>query len=414
MIVYRYVAADRTHRHPKGKAEDSFALEPPTLKLPAVPKSIKGGKHYVVIEAMFSSPVEGWGLLNWRAFVEAETGAVLYLRALTDGVTGLVFNVDPMTKTNNPANLPSAVSATLDPLRDNVMLVDLGVPTGSPLTQALSGSFVALADKTAPSPALPTTVSPFNFSYVSRTDNFAAVNAYYHCDRLLPHGPRSGLRTSPAISTTPRFRTGGSPRLGERDQRAVPWQFTGQRHRLRAVRACRPGSGPLGIACDWRVVIHEIGGHGILWDHVDSPNFGFAHSAGDSLAAILNDPDTQIPAPTASSRSRGSPSAAGTTVQSPAGDGAAATTTAATAANRSCDVSLPFVRSIGGDSTYPPRRLFASRSASYLILRGVGQLTPSTNPGGPLAWEQQLETADAGQWTSTSPAEVMLAARITK
>ena len=63
-------------------------------------------------------------------------------------------------------------------------------------------------------------------------------------------------------------------------------------------------------------------------------------------------------------------------------------------------------RSIGGDSTYQPRRLFAARSAVYLILRGVGQLTPSTNPGSPLAWEQQLETADAGVWTSTSPAEV--------
>ena len=41
-------------------------------------------------------------------------------------------------------------------------------------------------------------------------------------------------------------------------------------------------------------MLHELGGHGILWDHVDSPNFGFAHSAGDSIAAILNDPDTQI------------------------------------------------------------------------------------------------------------------------
>ena len=47
---------------------------------------------------------------------------------------------------------------------------------------------------------------------------------------------------------------------------------------------------PIGIATDWRVVLHELGGHGILYDHVNSPNFGFSHSAGDSLAVILNDP----------------------------------------------------------------------------------------------------------------------------
>ena len=52
---------------------------------------------------------------------------------------------------------------------------------------------------------------------------------------------------------------------------------------------------PLGIAADWRVVLHELGGHGILWDHVNSPNFGFAHSAGDSCAAILNDPGSGAP-----------------------------------------------------------------------------------------------------------------------
>ena len=50
---------------------------------------------------------------------------------------------------------------------------------------------------------------------------------------------------------------------------------------------------PLGIACDWRVVLHELGGHGTLLNYVNSSKFGFAHSAGDSLAAILNDPEFQ-------------------------------------------------------------------------------------------------------------------------
>ena len=49
---------------------------------------------------------------------------------------------------------------------------------------------------------------------------------------------------------------------------------------------------PLGISCHWRVVLHELGRHGILWNYVNLANFKFAHSAGDSFAAILNDPNT--------------------------------------------------------------------------------------------------------------------------
>ena len=51
---------------------------------------------------------------------------------------------------------------------------------------------------------------------------------------------------------------------------------------------------PVGMATEWRVVLHEFG-HAILWDHLNSPNFRFAHSPGDSLAAILNDPDSNAP-----------------------------------------------------------------------------------------------------------------------
>jgi hypothetical protein len=52
---------------------------------------------------------------------------------------------------------------------------------------------------------------------------------------------------------------------------------------------------PIGIACDYRVVLHELGGHGILYPHVHGPNFGFSHSAGDSVAAITCDPDSHAP-----------------------------------------------------------------------------------------------------------------------
>jgi hypothetical protein len=49
----------------------------------------------------------------------------------------------------------------------------------------------------------------------------------------------------------------------------------------------------VGNAVDMRVVLHEFC-HALLWSRVQGPNLGFAHSAGDSLAAILNDPCSQV------------------------------------------------------------------------------------------------------------------------
>jgi hypothetical protein len=53
-------------------------------------------------------------------------------------------------------------------------------------------------------------------------------------------------------------------------------------------------TGTVGIAADFRVVAHEFC-HALLWDAVHSPNFGFCHSAGDSIGAILSDPDSEAP-----------------------------------------------------------------------------------------------------------------------
>ena len=47
----------------------------------------------------------------------------------------------------------------------------------------------------------------------------------------------------------------------------------------------------LGRVTDPRVHLHEVLGHGILYEAVDSPNMGFTHSAGDSLSLIYFDPE---------------------------------------------------------------------------------------------------------------------------
>jgi hypothetical protein len=50
----------------------------------------------------------------------------------------------------------------------------------------------------------------------------------------------------------------------------------------------------IGMAVEQRVTWHEFG-HALLWDHLHRPNFRFAHSIGDTLAAILLDPESVAP-----------------------------------------------------------------------------------------------------------------------
>ena len=410
LLVYRYNVAKRVHRHPESKGESGFGSEPPTLPLPPVPGSIRDGMHYVVVEALFSLPLPGWGVLNWQAFIEPETGAVLFLRALVEGVTGLVFDRDPITKTGNLANLPNAISATLDAVRDNVTLVDLSAPVGG--QQSLAGTLVQIAEVTLPVITAPKEPAPFNFGYVSRTNKFAAVNAYFHCDRFFRTVSDLGFNIPSYFDGTafpvPIDHRGKGTMADQGNIINADCRGNAMNNGIGSVNFALADLGdvgnPIGIAADWRVVLHELGGHGILWDHVNSPNFGFAHSAGDSIAVILNDTDTHAPDrfvsfPCVNIGRRHDRPVNGWGwggVNDNGGYGSEQILA-------TCHFRL--YRSIGGDSTHLPRRVFAARSAVYLILRGVGQLTPATNPPNALAWEQQLETADAGVWTSANPAE---------
>ena len=307
-FVYRYGAAVRTvdHAHPAhggdapqpGAAQDDeqpMCGTPPTLPLPLVPKSIQEGRWYLVAELICRLPHEGREI-NWRMLVEVESHAVLYLRALTSNVNGFVFIVDPITATGNAANSPAATAATLNPIRSSVVLQGLTAPApGS--NQALAGNFVQVSDFELATAAPPTEAPGTDFSYASRTNNFAAVNAYYLCDRFFrlvedlgfPLGTYFDGTTFPVpVDHRGRFGTlNGIERnascSGDGDGIAnVDFELAD----------LTDTTNPMGIAADWRVVLHELGGHGILYDHVNSANMGFSHSAGDSFAVILNDPST--------------------------------------------------------------------------------------------------------------------------
>ncbi|OJJ98993.1 hypothetical protein ASPACDRAFT_44622 [Aspergillus aculeatus ATCC 16872] len=274
ILVYRYSAEGRQEQ-----AGDS----PPILAFEEVPEKIEDGKYYVVREVLFSLPVSGYGKLNWRAFVEVETGSIIYLQALTAGLTGWVFSRDPVTKLGHRGPLPAGNVVDLNLLRDRVLLPD--TMTSSP--QSLKGRFAAIEDFSLPIKVPPTTTTG-EFKDSVESDTFAAVSAYYHITKLFRLLGELGFSVKDFFDDT---------------KLPVPVDHRGFKDAVNAQapgNATGTGSGGfifgradpnsrVGIAADFRVAAHEFG-HALLWDAIHWPGFGFAHSPGDSLAAIYSDP----------------------------------------------------------------------------------------------------------------------------
>lgn len=372
LLVYRYVPEDRSDSTAGG--EPGLDGGPPTLPLPTVPPTIVAKRHYVVHEVLFSLPLPGWEELHWRAFVEPGTSTVLYLRALAASATGCVFVTDPVSA-SGVALTGCSPAATLDPLRATVALPGLDPPASG--VQALRGTYVALTDTDAPAVAAPTTTDPFSFCYSAVTNDFAAVNAYYHYDGAYR------LLESMGFDIKSYFDGTAFP---------VPVDHQGFGTSVNAQAAGNPsGTGmgrfrnglatagcSVGIAADARVVLHEFG-HALLWDHVGSPNFGWCHSAGDALAAILHDPSSQAPDRFATfpyiglDRRHDRALAAGFAWGGNRDD-------RQYGSEQILSTTLFRVyRSAGGDDADVTIKRFAARYLAFLIVKAIGALTVTTN-----------------------------------
>jgi hypothetical protein len=390
--------------------------EPLVLPLPPVDERIQDGAYYLVAEITFEMPLGERKRLTWRALVEVETNSVLYLRALTSDVNGQVFVQDPPTKTGNTALSSASNNATLNLHRDTALLQNLVTPSGG--TQSLSGTFGRLQEVEGDVFAVPTRPSGSDFLYNARTNDFTAVSAYFHVDRIFREIASMGWTIS---GPTGYFSNTNFP--VEIDHRC----FTGDEINAHCVGDGLGGIGhvgygimdttdttnPLGRACDPRVHWHELCGHGILYEAVGTPNFGFAHSAGDALSGIYFDPDSNI---------RG---VDGTPLGKP-GDLRFTYVPWHPSLNRRYDRDVAagwawggsqdnggygseeilattlfrVYRSIGGDSADLGRRRFASRMMLYLILRAVQNLTPATNPAYARDFCAELMATDQLNWTS--------------
>jgi hypothetical protein len=154
----------------------------------------------------------------------------------------------------------------------------------------------------------------------------------------------------------------------------------------------------VGISTSKRVVLHEFG-HAVLWDHVHSPNLGFCHSVGDSLAVVLCDPRSIAPdrfvtfpwltlANPGIDRRHDRPVAGGWAWRGVNDDGGYGSEQIMSTSH------FRLYLAIGGASRKLCDREFASRHTAYLILYAVSLLTPVTNAQTPEEWSAKLVLAD--------------------
>lgn len=389
-VVYRYEPEEREERHEhQGCIADTADI--PVLKDPDL-DGLERGQHYIADEVLFEAPLgKGQSPVNWRALVEPETGTVLYLRALVACATGMVFDRDPQTQTG--ANVTAnSTNAQLNPFRTNRTLQGLVANT----PQDLHGEFVHVTETQAPVQAPPTVGTPTGaFSYNAQTENFNAVNAYHNSDRLFRTMQDYGFDVHNYFNGTTFPVPVDARALGDAVNAQAPGNTNG--NGLRELRYGKLAAGQaIGIATSNRVCWHEFG-HALLWDHVNSPNFGFAHSAGDALAVILNDPGTNEPDRFATfpwvlasvpglSRRHDRTIASGWAWFGPnwntqyGGEQVLSTTL------------FRLYRAIGGDAPHVNNQRRAADWTAFLIFKAIGLLT-STTPF-PEVYEGNLETAD--------------------
>lgn len=400
LLICQYDKLARLHPKPPPDkpatipSDDPIHQSPPSLPLPPVPASIRNRTHYVVSEVLFSLALPDWGLLNWRAFTDIETCSVIYLRSFVASLHGKVFAIDPVSKSGKKGITPDSDDAILNPLTASVDL-----PAPSTGRSQLTSDHVNVVDFTPP--RLVSATTGLDYLPNSQAPQFSAVNAYYHCDHAFQMLPPMGFDI-PSYFDETTFPVKVESFSTQYDA-STQGNATGT-----GVRGFTFGGTQkypnMSLATSRRVVLHEFS-HALLFDSVHSPNFGFAHSAGDSLAAIVCDPISRAPERgetfpwflPGDQRRHDRDVADG---WSWGGDNDWGNEKDHRYLSEQILSSTLFraYLSAGGDSTDPKDRQFASDFLAYLIVRGIGSLATSPITPTPTAdvFATALMTADIG------------------
>lgn len=396
-LIYCYNPDNRqvvhTHTH---LDQDELYESAPTLPLPAVNKAIKAGSYYVVTEVLFTYTLPTWGEINWRVFIEPNTRSVLYLEPFVDAASGMIFECDPLTQSNNNTITANSSAATLNVYRSNVSF-NVDAPTGAN-PYRLEGQFVKIVDSQSPTIAPPTSGTG-TFNYNANSDNFSAVNAYYHLDALFNMMVTMGFNVTGNYFSGTTFPIPVDHRGKNGSVNATHYGNGSGQGTVRFAFGLEQSGAPVGIATDIRVVIHEFC-HALIQNRTGSGKFLFAHSAGDALAAILKDPDTKL---TGSDRFITFPWTPITRRHDR--DIASGWAWGGTRDNGSSNYNAEQIlattlfqayRSVGGDDSNLARRQFAARYIAFLVINAIGTLSSIVNAADNEQFALALQNADLG------------------
>ncbi len=384
-FIYQYLARDRQDPDIESHKNNSDEVIP-VLALPDVPESIEAGKHYVVFEVLFTMNLPAWGEVNWRAMVEIGTSSILYLRPFVQATDGLIYPDDPIRMTGNTSLTACSPATDLDPLRVDVEL--LGLTAGDP--QALTGEYITISETNAPNIAPPAESAGTDFDYSAITDNFAAVNAYYHLDALFRMVEDFGFGVSSYFAGTT-FPIPTDHRGHGGANNAAHWGNDAGASTSKFTFGLLNAGCPVGYATDRAPVIHEFA-HSCLQNNIADGVFSWCHGFGDALGVVMSDPGSQAPDRFMRSPFMNSGAGLRRHDRDVAGGWAwdGSKDVAGLQQRRQILSTTMFraYRSTGGDdvhgnaATQLARHEFASRYMAYLMLGAVGTMTSAAPPSG--------------------------------
>ncbi|WP_445219323.1 hypothetical protein ACKWRH_03435 [Bradyrhizobium sp. Pa8] len=268
-----------------------------------------GGLGLAASATVFMSMASGDSIAH-RILFDPLEARLIRKAPIASACAGYAFLSDPDSKTGAFDIRPDSGGTILDQQHDPVALADLDHAGGG--RRRLSGPRVKVRKPAALGPQYdpPEQVPPFAFS--ARTNEFAAVSAYCHCDSMMRlvegfgfdlHNHFHDVKQPLTVDHRAKLLAGSgardgrgmnayvTPFLGDTAQR--PWNVA---MLFALADLSDTWKHPLGLVADVRFVWHEFC-HVLILAATGSTEFDFAHSAGDALGAIMCDPASKLSAP---------------------------------------------------------------------------------------------------------------------
>lgn len=406
-------------------------LRPIFFRGPNQGEDLRAGlSAFVTLQGVGGVPSAHHVMVDWD-----ERRLVIKTTLATAAATGKAFPLDPVTASGEYADKPHGKGDRLDRHRKTVPLRDLDKVGGKFI---LSGPRVRIASPNPLGKDPPSKKARFDFS--SRSDDFAAVSAYYHCDAMMRMVEGFGFDLATyfkdvelPLTVVHRAKLPSGPAAYDGlgiNAYVVPEVLQGGRAawRVRMLFGLADFNdvhrSPIGLATDPRWMWHEFC-HVLLLASTGKTEFDFAHSAGDALAAVMSDAASALVARGPSARGVTFPFAGaptrrhdrcvscgwgwnGTVYERPAPTYSVRDPAGYRAEQILSSTIFLLYRAAGGDSVQrgrrrggradQARRWSAARYVAYLIVRAIGALSSSGSvPTSDAAvFAAALQNADVG------------------